>query len=229
MQAFLSARAVGVLTAVVVCGALAILLLDVGSGDGDRQRAGTSQTVDTDRARRGADGKSRATETGGRAEPRHSTRNRRAIEDRRATADRRREADRSAPDSAERAPRATVVALYDALGGAAGRGRLDAARLCGLMTERARRAMTTYLAAQTQLRDRWSCEAAARRLIERAKRFKGLKRALQVDVIGVNVDGNRATASVRFGKRQPISTLPLVKEDGRWKLGRPPGGRPDRP
>ena len=35
----------------------------------------------------------------------------------------------------------------------------------------------------------------------------------------VNAEGDRATATVRFGKGAPLTSIPLVKEDGEWKLG----------
>ena len=41
----------------------------------------------------------------------------------------------------------------------------------------------------------------------------------------MNVDGDRATASVRFGGKGPISTVALVKEDGEWKLAASPSGK----
>ena len=70
----------------------------------------------------------------------------------------------------------------------------------------------------------WTCEKATGLLLRRARQSGGLKRSLRARVVGVNVEGDRATASVRFGGKGPISSVPLVKEDGEWKLAASPSG-----
>lgn len=53
-------------------------------------------------------------------------------------------------------------------------------------------------------------------LVRRFKQAGGFERVRQAEVVGVNAEGDRAT--VRFG-RGPLTTIPLVREDGEWKLG----------
>jgi hypothetical protein len=122
-----------------------------------------------------------------------------------------------------RAARAAVTAAYAILEGALGASeKLDAAGLCNLMATHARKEMIAYAADRTHVRDGWSCESATRLLVDRSKRVGGPARARGVEVVGINVQGNQATASVRLGKRRAISSIPLLKEGGQWKLGTTP-------
>lgn len=96
--------------------------------------------------------------------------------------------------------------------------------LCDLMSEQAKRETVTYARRSAGLADvDWSCEKAVGLLLRRSQQSGGLKRSLKAEVVGVNAVGDRATATVRFGKG-PLSTVPMVKEDGEWKLGSAPAG-----
>ncbi len=98
--------------------------------------------------------------------------------------------------------------------------------VCDLMSEKAQRQTVTYAKRSAGLADvEWTCEKAAGLLLRRAGQAKGgLKRSLQAEVVGVNADGDRATATVRFGKEGPTTSIALVKEDGKWKLAASPSG-----
>jgi hypothetical protein len=97
--------------------------------------------------------------------------------------------------------------------------------VCAIMSEEAQKQAITYAKRSANLADvDWTCEKATGILLRRARQTGGLKRATQATVVGVNADGDQATATVRFGGRKGrISTIPLVKEDGQWKLGATPG------
>jgi hypothetical protein len=115
------------------------------------------------------------------------------------------------------------VAVRDTLDSASGNESL--VRVCDLMSEKAREQTITYARRSAGLADvEWNCENATGLLLRRASVTGGLKRSLRAEVIGVNVEGDRATASVRFGGKGAISSIPLVKEDGEWKLGSTPSG-----
>jgi hypothetical protein len=95
--------------------------------------------------------------------------------------------------------------------------------VCDLMSEDAKEQTIVYAERSAGLADiDWTCEKATGLLLRRARQSGGLKRSLRAKIVGVNVDGDRATASVRFGGKGPISSLPLVKEDGEWKLAASP-------
>jgi hypothetical protein len=97
--------------------------------------------------------------------------------------------------------------------------------VCDLMSEEAKRQTIVYAKRSAGLADvEWTCEKATGLLLRRASQTGGLKRSLRAKIVGVNVEGDRATASVRFGGKGPISTVPLVKEDGEWKLAASPSG-----
>lgn len=97
--------------------------------------------------------------------------------------------------------------------------------VCDLMSEEAKRQTIVYAKRSAGLADvDWTCEKATGLLLRRASQTGGLKKSLRAKIVGVNVEGDRATASVRFGGKGPISTVPLVKEDGEWKLAASPSG-----
>ncbi|HEX2161260.1 MAG TPA: hypothetical protein VHF88_05500 [Thermoleophilaceae bacterium] len=97
--------------------------------------------------------------------------------------------------------------------------------VCDLMSEKAKRQTIVYAKRSAGLADvEWTCEKATGLLLRRARQTGGLKRSLRAEVVGVNVEGDRATASIRFGGKGPISSVPLVKEDGEWKLAASPSG-----
>jgi hypothetical protein len=98
--------------------------------------------------------------------------------------------------------------------------------VCDLMSEKAQQQTITYAKRSAGLADvKWTCEKATGLLLRRASQVKGaLKRTLRAEVVGVNAEGGRATATVRFGKGSTTVSIPLVKEDGKWKLGATPSG-----
>jgi len=119
---------------------------------------------------------------------------------------------------------ASDVGVRDTLKAAEGTAAL--AQVCDLMSKDAQRRTVEYVERSAGLADvDWTCEKATGLLLRRAGRGGRLERAMRVTVVGVNAKGDRATATVRFGdKKRGLSTLPLVKEDGKWKLGTAPGG-----
>jgi hypothetical protein len=110
------------------------------------------------------------------------------------------------------------------------REMLDAAKdnealvgLCDLMSEKAKRQTVVYAQRSSGLTEvEWTCESATGLLLRRASNARSLKRTLGAEVVGVNVQGDRATASVRVGRK--ISSVALIKEDGAWKLDASPSG-----
>jgi hypothetical protein len=99
------------------------------------------------------------------------------------------------------------------------------ASVCDLMSEQAKRQTVEYAKRSARLADvKWTCETATGLLLRRARQAGGLRRTLRARIVGVNADGDRATASVRFGGKGPISSVSLVKEDGDWKLAATPSG-----
>lgn len=100
------------------------------------------------------------------------------------------------------------------------RTTIDAAGFCELMSERARAQTVHYAEVSSGKAQQLDCESAVALLALRAKRAGGgeLERA---EVIGVNAEGDRATASVSFGEGA-VTSIPLVKENGKWKLAATP-------
>jgi hypothetical protein len=102
----------------------------------------------------------------------------------------------------------------------------DAALFCGLMSREARAQTVDYVRRASGLRRQWNCETAVEQLMRRAKRSGAFKGIAGARVAGVNADGDRATVTVRFdhdrGSMPTVTSVPLVKEDGAWKLGSAP-------
>jgi hypothetical protein len=118
---------------------------------------------------------------------------------------------------------ATDVPALNTLESADGNESLT--KVCDLMSEEAQRQTVVYAKRSAGLADvKWNCEKATGLLLRRAKQSGALKKSLRAEVVGVNTDGDRATASIRFGGKGAISTIPLVKEDGEWKLAASPSG-----
>jgi hypothetical protein len=107
--------------------------------------------------------------------------------------------------------------------GTGGTGKtVDAKAVCDLMTEKAQKETADYV----RVKDA-TCEQAFNLLLQRSKNAGTLDETVRARVIGVNVEGDRATATVQFGPRGAATAVPLVKEDGEWKLGGSlTGGRP---
>lgn len=85
------------------------------------------------------------------------------------------------------------------------------------MSEEAQAQTIHYAKVSSGIEQKWDCEAAVELLVIRSKRTGAFKGAQKAEVIGVNAQGERATATIRFGNG-PATALPLVKEDGEWKL-----------
>jgi len=132
----------------------------------------------------------------------------------------RRDRSRTATDVPSESARAesAVTRVYGALGD--GR-RVDGAALCRLMTARAREQTVTYARNVAGLGGSWTCPRAVTVLARRTAKRGGLERLQKAHVVGVNVDGDRATATVRFG-RGAGTGIALVKESGQWKLASTP-------
>lgn len=107
----------------------------------------------------------------------------------------------------------------------AAEGNEGLAGMCELMSEEAKRQTITYASRSAGLADvDWTCEKATALLLRRTRESRALESTVAAEVIGVNAEGDRATASVRLGGRKSrVSSIPLVKEDGKWKLAASPG------
>jgi hypothetical protein len=102
--------------------------------------------------------------------------------------------------------------------GAAKPTTIDSASFCALMSEEAVRQTVDYVKVSSGLARKWDCRSAVEQLVLRAKRSGGLTSLQKAEVIAVNAEGDAATATVRFGDG-PATSIPLLREDGEWKLG----------
>ncbi len=127
----------------------------------------------------------------------------------------------------EREARQTTAEFYAILGqeGASGdpdRTTIDSASFCELMSAQARQQTVHYAEVSSGIAREWDCESAVEMLAIRSKDAGGFKEARRAEVIGVNAEGERATATVRFGPTGAATSIPLVREDGEWKLASSP-------
>jgi hypothetical protein len=127
-----------------------------------------------------------------------------------------------APTPAEAEAERAVADFYSALGDGDAKGdrsetAVDTEPFCDLMSAGAQTQAIRYAEVSSGIERKWDCESAVEVLLIRAKRTGGLERAQAAEVIGVNAAGDRATATVRFG-RGAATAIPLAKEDGEWKL-----------
>lgn len=134
-----------------------------------------------------------------------------------------------APSEAEQEADRTASRFYEVLGAERrprdkNRTTIDSSAFCDLMSEEAREQTVEYARRSSGIEQEWNCESAVELLVLRSKRSGGFKGARAAEVIGVNVEGDRATATVRFGKKGPASSLALVREGGEWKLAASPAG-----
>lgn len=131
------------------------------------------------------------------------------------------------PTADEQAATRDLEDFYEILG--MGRDTTRASRsvavysqpLCALMSEDARELTIDYARRSSGLVKEWDCEGAVDLLVLRSERFGGLKRAKQAEVIGVNAEGDRAMATIRFGGGA-LTSVPMVREGGEWKLAASP-------
>jgi hypothetical protein len=95
--------------------------------------------------------------------------------------------------------------------------RVDKKKFCDLMTEEAQQETKTYGLRISGSSEVKTCEDGIHMILRRSVQISGsLAETLDVEIVGINVDGETATASIRRGKT--ISTMSLVKEDGEWKM-----------
>jgi hypothetical protein len=135
-----------------------------------------------------------------------------------------RSARNTAPGEEELKAKQTVTELYEVLAADEGNTRgapIDAAAFCELMSKGAQAQTIHYAKAFSGLGGEWDCEKAVGLLAAHSKLSGGFARAKGTEVVGVNTEGGRATATVRFGDG-PITSLPLVREGGQWKLATSP-------
>lgn len=116
---------------------------------------------------------------------------------------------------------ATDVTLHDTLDAADRNAGLVG--FCRSMSEGAKREAISYAKQSSGLADAgWTCPKALALLLRRNQADGNLNRSLKAKVVSVNAEGNRATATIQFGGRGPLSTVPMVREDGDWKLAASP-------
>lgn len=125
------------------------------------------------------------------------------------------------PGSPEARATESLTKVYDSLSNLRD---VDEASICDLMSESARRETRRYVTETANRGPGWTCEEAVDILVERSKLARGFRRVRKAEVVGVNIEGDRATATVSFGKGGALSPVSLVKEDGEWKLGSSPTG-----
>lgn len=97
-------------------------------------------------------------------------------------------------------------------------------RFCDAMSRAAQREAIDYARTTSSVAGvKWSCPSAIALLIRRSNQQGRAARTLKARVVGVNVEGNRGTATMDFG-RGPQSSIPLVRERGAWKIAAAPIG-----
>jgi hypothetical protein len=137
--------------------------------------------------------------------------------------------DAAAPSEEEEQAEQSATRFFEALGAeeagagedGAGKRKIDSAAFCELTGETAREQTIRYAEVSSGFAREWDCESAVEFLASRSRRSGGLDRLRTAKVIGVNVEGDRATATLRFDDG-PVTSIPLVREDGEWKIGASP-------
>lgn len=98
------------------------------------------------------------------------------------------------------------------------RTTIESDSFCDLMSEEAQAQTIYYAEVASGIAKEWDCESAVEHFVIRSKRSGGFDEATKARVLGVNARGDKATATVQFGDG-PARSVPLVREDGEWKLG----------
>lgn len=104
--------------------------------------------------------------------------------------------------------RATVERLYAAIVDG------DAERVCEQLNENAQK----QLAAGGLGTESGSCADSFQKFLDEAEKAGGLDLTLKAKVERVEVTGDTAVATVRFGPDGQEGEIPLQKVDGEWKL-----------
>jgi hypothetical protein len=117
--------------------------------------------------------------------------------------------------SEEGAVAATVDALYDGFADGAEK------QFCDHVSREAKRQMAKEVGDNTG--PDVVCQQTFDPLVLRAGKTKKLNPTLRAEITGIAVDGQRAVAEVDFDGKP--GSLPLVREDGEWKLAAAPKGR----
>jgi hypothetical protein len=95
--------------------------------------------------------------------------------------------------------------------------QVDSQAFCELMSAKAVRQTVHFAEVSSGIAQKWDCESAVKLLVARSKRTGGLSNLQGAEVLGVNVEGDKATATIKLGDGAATS-IPLVKEDGEWKF-----------
>jgi hypothetical protein len=99
--------------------------------------------------------------------------------------------------------------------------QIDAfANVCDLLSSDAQQEAIDYARRSSGFDDiEWTCVKAIALLL-RSARVGGMEQQVfRTKLVAINVDGDQATATLSFGKEGSLSTAPLVKEKGEWKIG----------
>jgi len=131
-----------------------------------------------------------------------------------------------APSPEEQQGQQAVTDFYailgqDEAGEDPNRVAIDSEGFCDLMSEEAKAQTIHYAKVSSGVTQDWDCEAAVEILVLRSKRSGGFDGVREAEVIAVNAEGDKATATVRFGEG-PATALALIREDGEWKLAANP-------
>jgi ketosteroid isomerase-like protein len=116
--------------------------------------------------------------------------------------------------SDESRARATVERLY------AGIRAGDADAVCSTLTAPAQKQVAAGAIGSGKA---GSCADAFQQFLDAAEKQGGLNLTLKAKVERVTVKGDKAVAKVSFGKTR-AGEIPLVKQDGEWKLDRAGAG-----
>lgn len=105
--------------------------------------------------------------------------------------------------------------------------RIDKKRFCDLMTEEAQAETKEYGFEISDSADVKTCEDGLHMILRRSVQISGsLADTLDFEIVGIEVEGEEATASIKRGKT--VSSMALVKEDGEWKVPATPGWNQDQ-
>ena len=97
-------------------------------------------------------------------------------------------------------------------------GYYNAPYLCDEFTDQARKQIASGALGVVPPNGKRTCEAVFETMFDRSRRNGDpLKRGMMIEVEKVEVDGQRAVATIDFGGAQS-GRVPAVKRNGRWEL-----------